>query len=120
MKGGRLKFVGRFIQRLPGDPRLFIFVEETYPDGTFKEFQIGGTGKVKSLPGIPAALEGAGGSPFLSPEGHSRFRRALGKIAWLSQTLEYLHIFVCLQSTGQQAPQEVHEKGLRQVLRFLY
>ena len=124
VKGGRLKFVGRFIQRLPGDPRLFIFVEETYLDGTFKEFQIGGTGKVKSsgisVPGIRATLEGAGDSPFLSPEGHSRFRRALGKIAWLSQTLEYLHIFVCLLSTGQQAPQEVHEKGLRQVLRFLY
>ena len=123
--GGQIRFIGRIIKKLPNDPRLILCVEADYLQETFLEYQIGGTGKSKivgaAVPNIRGTLETPGESPLLSPESHSKYRRVLGKIAWLAQSREDLHIFVCLLlSTGQQVPREVHEKALRQLLRFLF
>ena len=123
-KGGQLRFVGRIIVRLPNDSKLFISTDPNYLDSTFEEFQIGGgkdrKGTGVSVPGIRATLESVDDSPALSPEGHARFRRVLGKLAWLSQTLEYLHIFICLLATGQQAPTENMRKAFDKFYGFSF
>lgn len=56
----------------------------------------------------------------LSNEAHGKYRRALGKLAWLSQSRGDLHIMVCILSTGAAASNERHERALRQVLRWIY
>ena len=114
-KGGQLKFVGRILKRLPHEPQLFISVEPTYLDSTFKDYQIGSNWRTKS-----AGVEQPGESKPLSTEAHAKYRRPLGKLAWLSQTRDDLHIMVCILSTGQSAPNERHERALRQVLRWLF
>ena len=123
-KGGQLKFVGRILKRLPHEPQLFISVEPTYLDSTFKDYQIGSNWRTKSagvaVPNIRTTLEQPGESQPLSNEAHAKYRRALGKLAWLSQTRDDLHIMVCILSTGQSAPNERHERALRQVLRWLF
>ena len=57
---------------------------------------------------------------MLSNEAHAKSRRGLGKLAWLSQTKDDLHITVRILSTGAASPTEQHEKALRQVLRWLF
>ena len=123
-KGGQLKFVGRIIKRLPHDPKLFISVDPTYLDSSFKENQIGSNWRTKAagvaVPNIRTTLEQPGESQLLSNEAHAKYRCALGKLAWLSQTRDDLHIMVCILSTGAAAPNERHERALRQVLRWLF
>ena len=123
-KGGQLKFVGRIIKRLPHDPKLFISVDPTYLDSSFEEYQIGSNWRTKAagvaVPNIRTTLEQPGESQLLSNEAHAKYRRALGKLAWLSQTRDDLHIMVCILSTGAAAPNERHERALRQVLRWLF
>ena len=65
-------------------------------------------------------LEQPGESPLLSNEAHAKCRRALGKLAWLSQTRDDIHIMMCILSTSQAAPTECHERALKQVLRCLF
>ena len=55
----------------------------------------------------------------ISPEAHSRYRRVLGRLAWLAQTrMDLLH-YTSLLASGQAEPRPGHEKALRQVLRFV-
>ena len=123
-KGGQLKFVGRIIKRLPREPKLFISVEPTYLDSSVSDYQIGSNWRTKTAgvaaPNIRTTLEQPGESPLLSNEAHGKYRRALRKLAWLSQTRDDIHIMVCILSTGQAAPTERHERALRQVLRWLF
>ena len=118
-KGGQLKFVGRIIKRWPREPKLVISVEPTYLDSSFSDYQIGSNWRTKSagvaVPNVRTTLEQPGESPLLSNEAHAKYRRALGKLAWLSQTRDDIHMMVCILSTGQAAPTERHERALRQV-----
>jgi hypothetical protein len=81
--------------------------------------QIGSNWRTKSagvaVPNIRTTLEQPGESPLLSNEAHAKYRRAHGKLAWLSQTRDDIHMMVCILSTGQAAPTERHERALRQV-----
>ena len=70
------------------------------------------------VPNLRDTLDGPPEAP-LSTEGYQRYRRSLGKMAWLSQTREDLHIFIAYLATGQHAPDGRHAKAMRQVLRFL-
>ena len=70
------------------------------------------------VPNLRETLDGPP-EPPLSTEAYQRYRRSLGKMAWLSQTREDLHIFIAYLATGQHAPDGRHEKAMRQVLRFL-
>ena len=116
--------MGRIIKRLPREPKLFISVEPTYLDSSFSDYQFGSNWRTKTagvaVPNIRTILEQPGESPLLSHEAHANYRRALGKLAWLSQTRDDIHIMVCILSTGQAAPNERHERALRQVLRWLF
>ncbi|CAE7771904.1 unnamed protein product [Symbiodinium sp. CCMP2456] len=49
----------------------------------------------------------------------ARYRRALGKLSWLSATRGDLVYYVSVLARGQSSPQEVHERAMRAVLRHL-
>ena len=121
-KGGQLKFVGRIIKRLPREPKLFISVEPRIWTVHFRIIRLGAIGELKQLVLQCRTFErlwsSLGESPLLSHEAHAKYRRALGKLAWLLQTRDDIHIMVCILSTGQAAPNERHERALRQVLRW--
>ncbi|CAE7615634.1 RE2 [Symbiodinium natans] len=55
----------------------------------------------------------------LSPEAASRYRRALGKLAWLATTRADMPYWVSMLSRGQASPLQVHEKAMRATLRYL-
>ena len=114
----------RIIKRLPRKLKLFISVEPTYLDNSFSDYQVGSNWKTKSadvaVPNIRTILEQPGQSPLLNNEVHTKYRRSLGKLAWLSQTRDNIHSMVCILSTGQAAPTERHERALRQVLRWMF
>jgi len=59
------------------------------------------------------------GSPPLTGEAYSRFRSTLGRVAWMSQTRQYLKHFIALLGTVQAEPTQAAEKALRSLLRFL-
>ena len=118
-KDGQLKFVGRVIRRVEGSNKFLVNVLPGYFDSCFEDYRLS---KVKMEKAACAKLEGNVGRRTkqpLSAESYAKFRRCLGKLAWMSQTREDLHIFVSLLATGQHAPDERYEKGIKQLLRFL-
>lgn len=54
----------------------------------------------------------------LSPESYSRFRKALGKLPWLSQSRRDLKVWMSIIGTQQAEPMQGTEAALRSVLRF--
>ena len=118
-KMGQVKFVGRMIRREAGSGKLFVNVAPDYLKPCFLEY---GLDKLKpgkaAIPNLRGTLDVEPGAK-LSPESYARYRRALGKLAWMSQSREDLHVFVTYLSTGQHDPDERYEKAMRQVLRFL-
>ena len=115
-----MKFVGRIIRRECGSKQLYVGVTPNYLQSCFEDYGL--TQKLKlgkpSVPNLRSTLD-AGLGPKLSPESYARYRRALGKIAWMAQTREDLHVFVAYLATGQHDPDDRYEKAMRQVLRFL-
>lgn len=83
--GGTLVFIGREIVRLPEEKTLFVKIPSDYLDKTFLSYGL------KAVPASAATptfevLEKVDGVP-LSSEAHThtdtRFRSALGKLAWM-------------------------------------
>ena len=117
--GGSLKFLGRMISRQSGSPTLVMQVDASYMDGACEEFGIKVPKGVASPPDIKPSLEATVEESPISPEAHSRYRRVLGRLAWLAQTrMDLLH-YTSLLASGQSEPRPGHEKALRQVLRFV-
>ena len=116
---GQLKFVGRVIRRIEGSGNLLVSVLPGYLDSCFGDYGLSKlkTGKA-AVPNLRETIDGEPGKK-LSQESYTKFRRCLGKLAWMSQTREDLHIFVAYLATGQHAPDERYEKAMKQVLRFL-
>ena len=54
----------------------------------------------------------------LAPEAAARYRRALGKLSWLSATRGDL-VYISVFARGQSFPLEVHERAMQAVLRYL-
>ncbi|CAE7296302.1 unnamed protein product, partial [Symbiodinium natans] len=118
--GGHLRFLGRNIERRPGEAALTLFVDANYLDSCYDDYKLSGRGGGSSaFPDIRAVLEKSSNSHVLSAEAHAKFRRVLGKLAWFAQTREDLHIAISLVSVGQSAPTAAHEEALRALLRFL-
>ena len=90
---------------------------EDYLDETFKAYGLSGKGSV-SPPDVSVHVEKEGGLP-LSPEAYSRFRSALGKVAWMTQTRQDLRAYVSILATQQATPTNHTEQGLRSLLRYL-
>ena len=117
--GGSLKFLGRVISRRAGSPSLVMQVEPSYMDAACEEFGIKVPKGVVGPPDIKPNLEATSEESPISPEAHSRYRRVLGRLAWLAQTrMDLLH-YTSLLASGQAEPKPGHEKALRQVLRFV-
>ena len=117
--GGSLKFLGRVISRRAGSPSLVMQVDPSYMDAACEEFGIKVPKGVVGPPDIKPNLEAMSEESPISPEAHSRYRRVLGRLAWLAQTrMDLLH-YTSLLASGQAEPKPGHEKALRQVLRFV-
>ena len=71
-----------------------------------------------SPPDVAVHVEKENGIP-LSPEAHARFRAALGRITWMSQTRQDLRAYVSILGCQQSCPTNNTEQGLRCLLRFL-
>ena len=71
-----------------------------------------------SPPDVSVHVEKQGGVP-LTPEAYGRFRSALGKVAWMTQTRQDLRAYISILATQQAAPTNHTEQGLRALLRFL-
>ena len=56
----------------------------------------------------------------LTPAAYARFRRALGKLLWMSQTRHDMKLYMSLIGSQQAKPLNGTEAALRSVLRFLY
>ena len=117
--GGHLCFLGRNIERRPGEATLALFVDATYLNSCYDDHRLSSRGcGSHAFPDIRTILEKPN-SPVLSAEARAKFRRVLGKLAWFAQTREDLHIAISLVSVGQSAPTAAHEEALGAILRFL-
>ena len=99
-QGGKLVFLGREIASL---------------DDVYQMFSITKSSEVP--PDILKECEGE--SPILSGEAATRYRSALGKIAWFCQTRFDMSRFVSILAQGQKEPTQAHEGALRKFIRFL-
>ena len=119
--GGKLVFIGRHVVRLPGDGGLLLGIDPQYLDSTFVEFGI--TKGSYTAPDVAAYLEKTLSDPeskkVLSSDAYSKFRRALGKLLWMSQTRRDIKIYLSLIGSQQSEPMHGTEMGLRALLRFL-
>ena len=117
--GGHLKFLGRHIQRDPGDKSLRLWVESTYLDTCFSDFNL--TKGTEVPPDLRPVLDddSPGGQVPLTEEAVTRYKSCLGKLSWLAQSRCDLTIYAMLLATGMSKPLARHEKALRMVLRWL-
>ena len=120
--GGELVFIGRRITRSPGHSAVMLSVDDSYLDQTFRDYNI--TSGSSSVPDVAQHLEKTMSDKQamlrLSPESYTRFRKALGKLLWLSQSRHDLKLFMSIIGTQQSEPMQGTESALRSVLRFLY
>ena len=115
--GGVIDFLGRTIRRWPGSSSLEVGVRANYLDSCFEAYSVSkGTSAVPDI----ASLLDSTGTPGLTPEAYSKFRRVLGKVLWLAQTRQDLKLMVGLISTQQAEPTQATESALRALLRFLH
>ena len=123
-ESGSIKFLGRTISRQRGSKDLLIGLPKDYLDDTFKAYGLcaksskGSTVKTMASPDVALSVEKEC-SETLSPESYARFRAALGKVAWISQTRQDLRSYVGILATRQAVPNQEVEKGMRNLLRFL-
>ena len=118
--GGSLTFIGRHIHRRPGEKALFISVDPDYLAPAWEEYQV--KRGSDAVPDIAAHLEKEDeqSKKKLSPEGYHRFRKALGKLLWLSQTRCDLKLYLSLIGSLQSQPTCGADNAIKALLRFLY
>ena len=118
--GGQLKFLGRIVSRKRGERAVNVSIPSDYLDATFLEFGLKGgcVSKASAPPDVALHVEKENGVP-LTPEAYSRFRSALGRVAWMTQTRQDLRAYVSILACQQSCPTNHTEQGLRSLLRFL-
>ena len=118
--GGSLTFIRRHIHRRPGEKALFISVDPDYLAPAWEEYQV--KRGSDAVPDIAAHLEKEDeqSKKKLSPEGYHRFRKALGKLLWLSQTRCDLKLYLSLIGSLQSQPTCGADNAIKALLRFLY
>ena len=121
-EGGSLSFIGRVITRERNGSEIFLGVDPQYLNTTFEEYGI--TKGSENVPDIASHLEktmtDSAFQKSLSDEAYSRFRRALGRLLWLSQVRHDLKAWLSLLGTQQQQPKHGTEQALKAILRFLF
>ena len=115
--GGSLRFLGRNIERKSNSKEITISLDENYLDGMFEAYSIS-TASINP-PDLRPILEDSSKSDELSPDAAMRYRAALGKLSWMSQTYVFINVYIALLATGMATPQDRHEKALRSVWKFM-
>ena len=114
--GGELRFLGRNVKREAHESCILVGLDENYLDKMFEAYGI--TTTSQAPPDLRSVLEGERNDE-LSMESTLRFRAALGKISWMSQTYVFLNIYTALLATGMAKPLDKRERAMRLLLRFL-
>ena len=102
--GGSLRFLGRTIERKPKQSRITVRLDSTYLDSTFEAFQI--VRGTDTPPDLRPVLdeEKPEKNECLTAEAVTRYRAALGKLGWMTQTFLHLSIYYSLLATGMSDP----------------
>ena len=102
--GGTLKFLGRSIMRRNGESALYLRVDPQYLAETFKDYNV--TSGSATIPDISVHFEKVDTESRkpLSSEAYSRFRRALGRLLWLSQSRQDIKVHLSILGTAQAKP----------------
>ncbi|CAK9021256.1 Copia protein (Gag-int-pol protein) [Cleaved into: Copia VLP protein [Durusdinium trenchii] len=87
LEGGSLTFIGRIIQRVAQGDELLLSINPSYLDSTFKEYGIdkGSDAAPDVASHLEKTMTDESAKKPLSSEAYGRFRRALGKLLWMSQ-----------------------------------
>ena len=118
--GGKIRFLGRNIERKPMQKDIAIKLDNNYLEPTFNAYQISkGTDNPPDLRPLLDDPKEEKEVP-LTTEAASKYRAALGKISWMCQTLLRLSIYSSLLATGVATPLVKHENALRAVLRWMF
>ena len=122
-KDGKIHFLGREILRSEPGGDLKFGMDPGYMQDVLEEYKLE---NAKGLPIPPClrdlldkSLDEASLQVPLTPEAAARYRRALGKLSWLSATRGDLVYYISVLARGQSSPLEVHERAMRAVLRYL-
>ena len=111
-RDGEITFLGHKILRSEPQGSLKFGMDPGYLDDVMEECNLKGAKGCPNPPNLrdlyDRALESEELSRPLSQEASARFRRALGKMAWLATT-----------RGGQADPREYHERAIRGTLRYL-
>ena len=120
-EGGSLTFIGRAIKRERDSSEITLGVDPHYLDSTFLDYGV--TRGSENVPDISGHLEKTlTDSNFqkpLSDEAYSRFRKALGKLLWLSQVRHDLKTWMSVLGTQQAKPMHGTEQALKAVFEIL-
>ena len=122
-KDGKIHFLGREILRSEPRGDLKFGMDPGYMQDVLEEYKLE---NAKGLPTPPClrdlldkSLDEASLQVPLTPEAAARYRRALGKLSWLSATRGDLVYYISVLARGQSSPLEVHERAMRAVLPYL-
>lgn len=116
--GGSLRFLGRTIERKPSSRTLTVKLDDTYLDSIFESYQISNAAS-RPPPDLRPILDNESKADPISQEAALKYRAALGKLSWMSQTMVFLCIYCALLATGMAEPTDAHEHAMRAVLRWL-
>ena len=100
---------------------MLLSINPSYLDSTFKEYGV--EKGSEAAPDVASHLEKTmtdeSAKKPLSSEAYGRFRRALGKLLWMSQVRHDLKTWLSIIGCHQASPMSGTEAALRSVLRFL-
>ena len=118
--GGTLKFLGRTIMRRNGESALYLRVEPSYLSETFKDYNV--TSGSTTIPDISIHFEKTDSESVkpLTSEAYSRFRRALGRLLWLSQSRQDIKVHLSILGTAQANPNQASERAIKALLRWMF
>ena len=121
-EGGSLTFIGRVIRRQKNSSEITLGVDPHYLGSTFQDYGItNGSSYVPDISGhLERTLSDKNFHKPLSDAAYTRFRKALGKLLWLSQVRHDLKTWMSVLGTQQAHPMHGTEQALRTVLHFLY
>ena len=109
-------------ESLGGYSALMLSVDDEYLTNVLQDYSI--TSGSSAVPDVAQHLEKTvsdkQAAVKLSPESYCRFRKALGKLLWLSQSRHDLKVWMSIIGTQQSEPMQGTEAAMRAVLRFLY
>ena len=122
-EGGSLTFIGRVIKRERDSSEITLGVDPHYLDSTFSGLWCYPWGLRMCLTFRDILRRHSRIATFRNlcqMKAYSRFRKALGKLLWLSQVRHDLKTWMSVLGTQQAKPMHGTEQALKAVLRFLY